>query len=549
VIRLLLVEDNNADARLVQLSLAEVAAGQYDTIHTAYLSEALQLLEQSEFDAVLLDLHLPDSYGLDTVRQIAHAHGQVPIVVLSGMHDTELALQAVQGGAQDYLVKGVYNGELIARAVRYAIERKQIEVSLRSARAKLERRVAERTAELKTANEHLQREIAERRHAQAVLRKEHEFTVTVLDTIDAMVMILDRNGCIVNQNRASEETLGYPTAEIKGMPFWDICVLPEEADEAKAVFSALRQEHAPKRYENDLLTRSGQQRLISWSSSTLLDEHGAIEHVIATGIDITERRRAEDLERQRMLEMAHILRLHTIDQMTTEIAHELNQPLTAIVSYSDAVHSLLQSGKFQTGDMVRAVQTITAQAHRAAEIIRRLRDFVRKDEMARSTQAIDALIREVIHLAEPEIRRHGVQTQLRMSDALPPVWADDVLIQQVVLNLIHNAIEAMDGLETGRRVLTIEASLVTDDTIEVAVDDTGPGLPEEIVGRVFEPFFTTKPAGMGMGLSISQSIVEAHGGRLWVTSNPHNGATFRFTLLIHCDTESAETFPPERRYG
>jgi PAS domain S-box-containing protein len=538
-LRILLIEDNPADARLVRALLAESPTGRLETTHAENLTAGLGLLHREVFDAVLLDLSLPDSHGLDTIDQVLRAAPAVPIVVLSGQHDAELALQAVQAGSQDYLVKNQGGGEVIARAVHYAIQRKHAETELRRARDGLEHRVTERTAELSAANERLQREILQRRQVEEVLRREHSFLSVVLDTVDALIVVLDKQGRIVDFNRACEATTGYASGEVQGRPFWDIFLLPEETGSVKAVFESLRAGHFPNHHENHWLTKDGRRRLISWSNTALLDEAGAVEYVIGTGTDITERRQAEDLERRRLLETAHVARLSTMGEMATEIAHELNQPLTAIANYSDACVRMLQSGTWERDDLIKALENASAQARRAGEIIQRVRGYVRKEEMRHTEADINQLIREVVPLAEIEARPRRVDLELKLSETLPPAPVDKILIEQVILNLVRNAIEALEGVAENDRTVTIQTTASANGNIEVAVEDTGPGLSREVADRLFMPFFTTKPNGMGMGLSISQSIVQAHGGRLWA-ANRSRGAVFRFNLPAASEESQAD---------
>lgn len=529
-IRILLVEDNPADARLVELGLVEADSGRFRVTRAERLSEALGLLRENSYDAVLLDLSLPDSHGLDTVSRVIEADPAVPIIVLSGLHDTELALQAVQSGAQDYLVKGESGGELISRSVRYAIQRKHAETELRRAHDELERRVAERTADLLETNVRLQREIESRHRAEDVLREEHGFISAVLDTLDALVVVLDRGGRVVSFNRAFAETTGYTLAEAHGEDFWSLFLVPEEAKPVLAVFDALTTSGRPSRNENRLRARDGATRLIAWSNTVLRGERGEVAYAIGTGIDITERRQAEDRERQRLLEIAHVARLSTMGEMATELAHEINQPLTAIAAYSDACVRQLRSGSSRQEELIETLERIGTQARRAGEIVRRVRSYVRKEESPRTRMDLNELVREVVHLAEAEARWRGVGIELDLAGTLPPLTADRILIEQVLLNLVRNAIEAMDDVAPDERRVLIRTSAGGDAAIEVAVRDSGPGLAPELVAQVFAPFFTTKPSGMGLGLSISQSIVEAHGGRLWAAANEPRGAVFQFSL-------------------
>lgn len=530
-ITILLVEDNPADARLVQHHLDDVPGFHYELLTAQRLADALNSLDNRSVDAVLLDLSLPDAHGLDTVIRISQVHPAVPIVILSGHADEGLALQAVQQGAQDYLVKGHGDGQVIARVVRYAMERKRTEEALRQAREELEQRVAERTANLRAVNEQLQREIVQRLRTEDALRKEHDFISAVLDMVGSLVTVLDRDGRIIGFNRACETITGYSLAEVRGRTVWDIFIAPEEIAAVRGVFSRLRAGDFPNTHENYWITRDQRRRLIAWSNTVLLDENQAVEHVIATGVDVTELKRAADMERRHMLELAHVARLSTMGEMATEIAHELNQPLTAIANYSHACVHLLEGPHFDVADVTQAMRGVAGQAQRAGEIIRGLRSFVGKEAAHRSTTDINDVIRSVVALARVEARWHHVDVVLALQQPLPAVLADKTLLEQVVLNLVRNAIEAMETTDKTLRSLKIETS-ATAGTIEVGVSDTGPGLPEDKPERVFERFFTTKANGMGMGLAICRSIVEAHGGYLWAEPNSPHGARFRFTIPI-----------------
>ncbi len=530
VIKILLVEDNPGDARLVQLYLAEVAGVRFETVRAERLSEALELLKQQRFDAVLLDLSLPDSQGLETVGWIIKADASVPIVVLSGYPDEGLALRAVQSGAQDYLVKGQSDGQVIARVVRYAMERKRAEEALRQAREELERRVEERTANLKAVNERLQQEIAQRRNIEEDLRQEHRFLSTILDMVGSLVVVLDPDGCIVGFNRACEEVSGYNDQEVFGRPVWEFLSATEEVELVQAVFAELKAGRFPNRHENFWLTRTGARRLISWSNTALVGDDGAVEYIIATGMDITESKQAEAVERRHMLELAHVSRLSTMGEMATEIAHELNQPLTAISNYAKACTRLLNAGRWEMEDLHGALGAVAGQAQRAGEIIRGLRGFVGKEQGKRATLDLNDLVDSMVKLVAVEARWHKVAVTCHPSDGPTFVLGDRILLEQVILNLLRNAIEAMDGVEKDRRTLTILTSCSGSEVVTVTVADTGPGLSPEALEKVFERFYTTKANGMGVGLAICRSIIETHGGRLWASHNDPHGAVFQLSL-------------------
>ena len=217
--------------------------------------------------------------------------------------------------------------------------------------------------------------------------------------------------------------------------------------------------------------------------------------------------------------------------MASEIAHELNQPLAAIANYGNACLHMLQTQHWNHDDVVNALDAIVYQAQRAGSVIRGLRSFVRKDEGHRSTADINALVSTVIDLVQFEARSNDVQIRLNMVHNLPRVLVNKVLIEQVIMNLARNAIEAMAMVRDHRpRELTVHTLAEPDGSVKVVVDDTGQGLVPHTEETVFQPFFSTKPKGMGMGLSICRSIIEAHDGRLWAESREPRGSRFQFCL-------------------
>ncbi len=242
------------------------------------------------------------------------------------------------------------------------------------------------------------------------------------------------------------------------------------------------------------------------------------------------RQRIEERARQREGELAHVLRLSTMGEMASGLAHEINQPLSAIATHAAACARRLQSGTADTEKLVGAVTHIGEQAERAGQIVRRIRRFVAKREPKCSTIDLNDIVREVESLARHQARQDSVDIDLRLDDDLPLVVADGIQIEQVLQNLIRNALDAMSGDEPERRKLSIETRRAEGGAVEVSVRDTGPGLSVEAADHAFDPFFTTKSSGLGMGLSISRTLIEAHGGRMWAAPAQGDGAILRFTL-------------------
>jgi C4-dicarboxylate-specific signal transduction histidine kinase len=219
-------------------------------------------------------------------------------------------------------------------------------------------------------------------------------------------------------------------------------------------------------------------------------------------------------------------------EMAAGLAHEINQPLAAIANYAQASQRFLKSPRRNDADVLEALEQINAQALRAGEVIRRLRNFVKNREVKREPVECNRLLDDLRTLAETDARLHNVRLRIEAAPNLPPLLADPIQLQQVVLNLVRNAIDAMAEAPEERREVVLSTHLRPEGYIEVIVSDRGAGLAPGAAEQLFHPFFTTKPTGTGLGLAISRSIVRAHGGRLWHTPNPASGAQFHFTLPV-----------------
>jgi len=428
-------------------------------------------------------------------------------------------------------VNGAINGSVVTFSD--ITQRKQFESKLKAAHDELGQRVKERTRRLEKVNQLLEIEIEDRIKAQEVLNAEREFITTLLDTVGALVCVLDREGRLMMFNRACEETTGYRFEEVKGKYVWDLFLVKEDIEPVTQVIRNLQAGMFPSRFENYWLTKDGEKRMIVWTNTVLLDESGEVKNVIGTGIDITEKRKIEEKEKQRVLELAHVSRLSTMGEMATQIAHELNQPLSAITTYSDACIYMLKSHSEENPDLLSALRGIKHQAQRSGDIIRGLRNFVRKGELHKSTTDMNAVVKSVINLAMSELRNNNVDVNFLLDESLPLIITEKILIEQVVLNLVRNAIDAMAEANAAPREVHIHTLLNEEKMIEVRITDTGPGLDSDQLETIFNTFVTTKPQGIGMGLPISRTIIEAHGGKLIAKSIKGNGASFVFTLPIN----------------
>ncbi len=246
--------------------------------------------------------------------------------------------------------------------------------------------------------------------------------------------------------------------------------------------------------------------------------------------DITEQKRAEALQRENQASLHHTARLVNLAEAATTLAHELNQPLNAILGYNAACLRLLDEGDADPGELAAAMEKCRIQAVRAGDIIQRIRELTRKRTPTLSPCDLNAMLEEVLGWLADDLERNAVRVDLHLADGLPRVRVDRILVEQVMLNLVNNAMEAMAAVPPERRAIRVVTERVGVDGVRITIADRGPGIPPEHAARMFTPFFTTKVQGLGLGLAICRSVVEMHGGRLWHESRPEGGTAFHFSL-------------------
>ena len=392
-----------------------------------------------------------------------------------------------------------------------------------------------------------------RRKALATLEKERQVNRLYLDLAQVMLVATDRNGQVQLVNQRATRVLRKPESEMLGSNWIDSCVAPDDRHIARAAFRSLlvTGDDSPQVCDYRVRPSAGEQRYITWRGVALRDADNVTTGIMLSGEDITEQKMAE-MEAHRALErMNSVSRLATMGEMAAGISHELNQPLAAIANYAQACSRLLRMPAPDLPEIGGALEQISGQALRAGEIIRRIRSLVRNEDVRRQPQDINGLIREVHALLASDARVHDGRLHLDLSEPLPPVTVDGVQIQQVLMNLVHNAFEAHDNDKGDKRggdkgigssAAPAEVRIVTRLTdigdVEVSVNDQGPGLSGDLEQKIFEPFFTTKATGTGLGLAISRSIIKAHLSRLAYRANEPRGACFYFVLPAHAENSS-----------
>ena len=500
-LRVLYLEDDLRDAELVQETLANDGIRcQVTRVETEI--DFIASLEQGGFDLILADYTLPSFDGLSALK-IAQQHWpHVPLIFVSGTLGEEVAIEALKFGATDYVFKTRLSR--IVPSVQRAL------------------REAEERIDLGRAEEALRR-------SEVYLAEAQKLSHTGSfgwDVSSGKIYWSQETFCIFEYDPPTEPTLELVFHRTH----------PEDRAMVRQAIDRVSNERKDFDLEHRLLMPNGSVKYLRVVGRPSKDESGCFEFVGAV-TDITERKRAEEELRQKeaslretQTELAHVSRVTTMGELAASIAHEVNQPLAGIATNANAgLHWL--AGELPNLEEAReAFRRIIRDGNRAGEVISRMRALFKKARTATEWLDINEAIEEVVILTQSEVRRKTVALRMELAADLPPVMGDRVQLQQVVVNLILNAIEAMSTVEDRERDLLISTQPGEGDEVCVAVQDSGIGLDPKNVERIFDAFHTTKPGGLGMGLSISRSIVERHGGRLWALSNDGPGATFRFTL-------------------
>src|SRR5882724_8812208 len=396
--------------------------------------------------------------------------------------------------------------------------------SLTAAQRSAAESLREARDDLQKTNNALQAENTERKRREDKLREQAQ----LLDLTHDTIFVRNMTDVITYWNRGAEEQYGWKEDEAIGRVTHHLMqtTFPAPLEEINA--ELLR----TGRWDGDLghSRRDGSRVVVASRWSLQRGEQGNPIAILETNNDITERRRAEECLREVQTELAHVTRLTTLGELTASIAHEVNQPLAAVVTNGDACLRWLDRDVPQLDEVRDSVQLMIKDGNRAADVIQRVRALAKKTDAPKTPLPINEIINEIILLLEHELLSHRSVLRLQLGTELPLVLVDRVQIQQVIINLMMNGMEAMSSVADRPRELTIQSRRDEADQVLVAVRDSGVGIEAEHMDRLFNAFFSTKPSGMGMGLSICRSIIDAHGGKLFASRNAGTGATFHFML-------------------
>ena len=374
-----------------------------------------------------------------------------------------------------------------------------------------------------------------RRHRQQaenrarVNQEASALVAAIVESSDDAIIRKDLNGNIITWNRAAERLFKFDAAEAIGKPITIIVPTSHIAEELEILERARRGEPVPN-YETMRQAKGGQLIQVSIAISPIFGEDGKVIGASKICRDITNKKQAEMEIRQQRAELAHVSRVSTLGQLTAALTHELNQPLGAILRNAEAAELFLQNERPDLNEIRAILADIRKDDQRAGQVIERMRSLLKRRSLVSDPLDLREVVTDTIALVRPDLQVREVKLTLEMQDHLPLVLGDRVHLQQVLLNLILNGLDAMSTTPAEERALTVRVRQKVPGWLEVAVSDGGSGFAPESA-NLFEPFYTTKPGGMGMGLAISRTIIEAHGGKIQAENHEAGGgATFTFTL-------------------
>jgi PAS domain S-box-containing protein len=370
-------------------------------------------------------------------------------------------------------------------------------------------------------------DITPAKQAEEALRRSEEQWRDVFENNPTMYFMVDAVGTIVAINPLGAEQLGYRVAELVGHPVCDIFHESDRTAVLKNISLCFAELGRSRSWETSKVRKDASVIRVRETAKAVPRSGGPI--VLIACEDITEQKLAEEALRQAQMDLAHVNRVNTMGELTASLAHELSQPITSAVTNASACVLWLKRERPEVDRARDAAARIVRDGRRAGEIIRRIRLFFKRTEPERDLVDVNEVIREMLVLLRGPVKQYSVSVHTELAEDVPRVMGDQVQLQQVIMNLLVNSIDALKEVE-GRRELIIRSQPTEDEQLLVSVSDTGVGLPPHQTDQIFDAFFTTKPHGIGMGLRISYTIVQSHGGRLWASDNTPRGANFYMTL-------------------
>ncbi len=533
MIAVLLIEDNPADALLIQAMLAEPSSARFEVGHAPTLAKGLECLAKFSYDVVLLDLSLPDSFGLETFDVVRGQAPGMPILVMSGLDDENAAVSAVHAGAQDYLVKGSVDSHLLARSVRYAIERKRTEEALRQSEA---------------------------------------FYQSLVENVPQFILRKDLQGRFTFGNQKFLAELGRPLSDVVGKTDFDFFP-PDLAEKYQQDDRAVMQTgQVFETVEAHEPPGDGGTRYVHVVKTPIRDRDGKVIGIQGIFWDVTEQRQSEEQIRKTNAQLAEnreellktvadlrdkhnevkeaqvqiieMERMQTVGRLAAGVAHEVKTPLSVLrlgLDYLSGMPALRE------GDAPRFLSEMNDALHRADTILVGLREFAAPSKTELAPADLNALVEDSIHLVDHELKKATYEILREFDATLPPALVDRSKIKQVFVNLLSNALRSMPGGgpvtvrtrpketssgEPDSAAGTTAASKAPPQA--VVVENSGMGIPPEKLSRIFDPFFTVKPGGKGkgIGLTVTKRIVELHGGSISVQNRREGGVRATVTLKV-----------------
>ncbi|UVT15877.1 MAG: PAS domain S-box protein [Nitrospira sp.] len=505
-----LVVDDNADMRQY---VARLLSERYEVEAVADGQEALAAVYVQRPDLVLSDVMLPKLDGFGLLRALRHDESlkTLPVILLSARAGEESRVEGLERGADDYLIKPFSARELLARV--------QAHLDLAHLRQESD------ALKVRHMNE-------DRKRAEARLQESEKRWRAVFENSAIGIALTDLNGRFLAINSAYQRMIGYSPDEFQSLRFIDI-THEDDRDRNRVLITELlggirNQFQIEKRYwrkDGALIWVRNNVSLVPGSEKMPLAIMAIVE-------DITEQKRSEAALHAMQMDFAHLTRVAITGEITASIAHEISQPLTAVIANANASLRLLSGDRPNLVESQQALTSILCDAIRASDVIGRIRALLKKTPPQMERLEVNELIQDVLVLTRNELCRNGISLRTELADNLPALQGDRVQLQQVILNLIVNSVEAMREVSDDARNLLVVSKRYDPDEVQVLVRDSGVGIAPDTLEKIFTPFFTTKAQGLGMGLSISRSIIETHAGRLWVTCHDGCGTTVQFSLPI-----------------